>query len=148
MPSEPGGPYLSMALLCEKVLREQDGVISVIRIVDRIAIEAGSDAPERMPALPVQTTAVVGFKSGLANGQYNCKLTVESPNGTEKDLAIFPMLFEGNDRGSNLIVTLNLQIEEQGLHWIGVYMESELMTRVPLRIIYRRIGLLPSQPNP
>ena len=30
------GPYLSAALLCEKVLEEKDGVKSAIRIIDRV----------------------------------------------------------------------------------------------------------------
>lgn len=31
-----GGPFVAMAVLCERVLREQDGVMSVIRIVDSV----------------------------------------------------------------------------------------------------------------
>lgn len=31
-----GGPFLSAALLCEKVLVEQDGIKSAIRIIDRV----------------------------------------------------------------------------------------------------------------
>lgn len=101
-----------------------------------------------MPTIPVQTTALLGFKAGMANGQFNCKLTVESPDGVETDLTVLPILFEGQDRGANLVVNLNLQVKEQGLYWLGVYLETELMTRIPLRIIYQRIGLAPSQPTP
>jgi hypothetical protein len=32
---DAGGPYLNAALLCEKVLQERDGVLSIIRIIDR-----------------------------------------------------------------------------------------------------------------
>lgn len=67
----PGGPYLAMALLCEKVLREADGVLSLIRIVDRITVSfSGPDAPVQMPPAPVNLTLVVGFKSGFARGPY------------------------------------------------------------------------------
>lgn len=30
------GPYLQAALLCERVMEEKDGVLSVIRIIDRL----------------------------------------------------------------------------------------------------------------
>jgi hypothetical protein len=33
------GPYLAIAVICEKALHEQDGVISLIRIIDRCSDE-------------------------------------------------------------------------------------------------------------
>src|SRR5215203_5961123 len=32
----PTGPYLQMAVICEKVLREEGGPLSLIRVVDRV----------------------------------------------------------------------------------------------------------------
>lgn len=32
------GPYLNAALICEKMLREADGVLSPIRIIDRYTL--------------------------------------------------------------------------------------------------------------
>ena len=50
------GPFLQSALICEKVLQEQDGVLSAIRIIDRIYFVIGPDgqlfgaaAPSRVP---------------------------------------------------------------------------------------------------
>jgi len=37
-----GGPYLSTALFCEKVLREAAGVLSAIRIFDRWTVRGNS----------------------------------------------------------------------------------------------------------
>ena len=141
MPDQVGGPYLSVAVLCERVLQEQDGVPSIIRIVDRLIVSPGANAPEKMPPITVTTTAFLSFKAGTAQGQLTAKLTIESPSGNESVLGTFPLLFEGNDRGVNLVFNLNLQIQEQGLYWIGVYLEEELKTRVPLRILYQRIGV-------
>jgi hypothetical protein len=63
----PGGPYLQTAVLCEKVLQEQDGVLSLVRIVDRIISTAlGPDPPEDMPPVAVNLTAVIVLKSGQA----------------------------------------------------------------------------------
>jgi hypothetical protein len=43
---ERGGPYIGAAFLCEKILQEKDGVLSAIRIVDRITHSAvGPEAP-------------------------------------------------------------------------------------------------------
>ena len=66
MPLGVGGPYLSVAVLCEKVLREADGVSSIIRIVDRITVSAkGKEAPPDMPPVPVNLTAVIGRVDGI-----------------------------------------------------------------------------------
>lgn len=51
-----GGPYLAAAFLCEKVLIEQDGVQSAIRIVDRFfqnVTSIGGQVPATMPPLAV-----------------------------------------------------------------------------------------------
>jgi len=54
------------------------------------------------------------------------------------------MLFEGSDRGVNLILNLRFDAKEQGLYWFNVYLEDQRFTRVPLRLIYQRIGFGPS----
>ena len=43
------GPYLAVAVFCEKVLVERDGVTSAIRLVDRVNRSAvGPESPEVM----------------------------------------------------------------------------------------------------
>lgn len=140
MPVETGGPYVGYAVLCEKILREADSVISLIRIVDRMIVEPGANAPEEMPIIPLQLQAAIGLKSGTLSGSYTLKLTLASPDGEEPTLGTFPLLFEGQDRGINVNVNLTLEVKKQGLYWIGVYVEDSILTRMPLRIIYQRIG--------
>jgi hypothetical protein len=48
------GPHVGIAVLCEKVLQEGDGVLSLIRVVDRIIHSAvGPEAPDEMPPVPI-----------------------------------------------------------------------------------------------
>ena len=60
-----GGPYLQAALLCEKALQETDGVVSVIRIVDRWFV---SGPTEEMLQTAIQATMELMFKSGFHRG--------------------------------------------------------------------------------
>lgn len=132
-----------MAVLCEKVLTEQDGTISVIRIVDRITLSsAGPDVPDEMPATPVSLHAVVAFRSGAARGRYNVKLRPEDPSGHQLPALEMPVHFEGEERGANLIVNFNFVAEHEGLYWIDVLFQEEPVTRIPLRVIYQpqRLG--------
>jgi len=137
------GPYLAMAILCEKALQEQDGVMSVIRVVDRVLhTVAGPSAPESMPPLPINLVAVVSFKSGEARGRYAVKLRPETPSGLKKQEISLPVLFEGGeDRGVNVIVNISLQVQEEGLYWFDVLLDDVVVTRIPLRVVYHRFSL-------
>ena len=149
----PGGPYLQVAVLCEKALQEQDGVLSLIRIVDRITTTAiGPDAPAEMPPVPVNLTAVIVLKAGQARGRYGLRIGLEAPSGLDAGPDVhLPVFLEGEDRGVNLVVAVNLQAEQEGLYWFNVFFGDDevLLTRIPLRIVYQpqRTGSGPAAPS-
>ena len=135
------GPHLAAAVLCEKVLQEKDGVLSLIRVFDRIihTVE-GPQVPAKMPPVPITLTAFLSFKSGTAKGRRTVTIKVNSPSGARIDGPSLPVLFEGEDRGVNLIVNLALQAEHEGLYWIDVLLDDRVITRMPLMVVYRRIS--------
>lgn len=66
------GPYLTAALLCEKVLQEKDETVSVIRMLDRITLTVpASLSPETLPPLPLNLMLFLSFKSGSARKEYH-----------------------------------------------------------------------------
>jgi len=135
------GPYLNAALLCEKVLQEKDGSISVIRMVDRFTVTVpASTSPESLPPLPLNLTIFLAFKSGSAKGRNTAKLRIEQPSGIKLPEQLLPILFEGEDRGVNLILALNMVVDQEGVYWFEIFLEDELLTRIPLRILYQRVG--------
>ena len=141
MTTENSGPYLVAALLCERVLQEKDETISVIRMVDRIVVTVNAlGSPETIPPTPVNLSALISLKSGSARGRGTVKWRVETPSGLKLPDQLLPVLFEGDDRGVNLIVALNLLIDQEGVYWFNVILEEKLLTRIPLRILYQRIG--------
>lgn len=138
---ENNEPYLSTAVICEKVLQEKDDAVSLIRIVDRISVTVSSlGSPENMPPIPVNLTAFISLKSGGARGRHTVKWQTETPSGLKLPEQLFPVLFEGEDRGVNLILNLNLIADQEGVYWFDVLLEDRLFTRIPLRIVYQRIG--------
>jgi hypothetical protein len=142
MTTENSGPYLIAALLCEKVLQEKDEVFSVIRIVDHVTITASTfDAPETMPPTPINLNALISLKSGSARGKDVIRWKVEAPSGLKIAEQSVPILFEGEDRGANLILNINMSVDQEGLYWFDLLLEDHLLTRIPLRILYQRIGL-------
>lgn len=115
MTTESSGPYLVAALLCEKVLQEKDGTISVIRMIDRITLTVNTlDLPETIPSTIINLSALISLKSGSARGKGIVKLRVETPSGLKLLDQLLPVLFEGDDRGVNLIVAFNMVIDQEG----------------------------------
>lgn len=136
------GPYLQIAVLCERVLQEQDSVMSLIRIVDRFTQRAvGPNAPERMPPLPISATLVLSLKSGFARGSFQVRIRLRTPTGRELPSASLPVLFEAPHRGHNLIVPFELEAQEEGVYWFDVFLNERPMTQVPLQVVYERVSL-------
>lgn len=130
------GPHLQMAVICSNVLVEQDGAVSVIRVIDRI--ELSGKEPE-MPPYNLELLLFVFFKAGMCRGKHQIRIVPVSPSNSELPSAGIPLLFEGDDeRGHPLKVDLRLTLLEEGLYWFDVYFEEVLVTRVPLRVVYSK----------
>ena len=131
-----GGPYLIAALFCDKVLKEADGVNSLIRVVDRWNAAGNATA---MPVLTIKTTLFLAFKSGIYRGTTEIKIQPISPNGKEIRPIILPVNFEGDDdRGFNIAANMAFPVSEQGVYWFEISIENQVFTRTPLRVLYQR----------
>jgi hypothetical protein len=133
------GLYLNFAVICERVLRETDDVLSFIRVVDQVNVTIvappGADAPQELPqASSVALTLAIGLKSDGYTGPVTVKLWVEAPTGsrlpefqTTQEIALA-------DRGVNLIFPMQLPVRDEGIYWFFVEVSGDVLTRVPLRI--------------
>jgi hypothetical protein len=145
MPGETGGPYVQMACFCERVLQEKDGVISIIRVIDRLIVTAsGMDSPEEMVGGQINFPVVIVLKAGFARGSHTLKLIPISPSGSKMGETNMAVLFEGDDRGVTVILQVTLPAQEEGLYWFDVILSDQLLTRIPFRLVYQRLtGWLP-----
>ncbi len=138
-----GGPYLSSAFFCEKVLQEHDSVLSFIRVVDRWNIVGPT---QTMPPTVIQATLAVLFKSGIMRTSAQITITPVSPNGERLQAITLPVLFEGDDeRGGGIILPMGFPVKEPGLYWFEVALaaqggQSSVMTQIPMRIVYLQTG--------
>ena len=137
--ADEGGPFLQAALICERILTEADGTVSAIRIIDRFFITPNPGQPPAatMPAVVMSHTLFVTFKSGAVHGRLTAKLVFRGPSGLKLQEVSIPVLLEGDERGANLIIPYQIQVEEEGLYWFDVYLDDKLMTKVPFRVIYQ-----------
>ena len=136
-----GGPYIRVATLCERVLQEQDGVLTVVRVIDRFTITAsGPGAPQEMPPSNVSFSIVVMLQSGGVRGRYNLRIVPVTPSGKSLRELSAGVFLEGEDRGVNVVLNSQLAAQEEGLYWFDVFLEEQLLTRIPLRLLYQRVS--------
>lgn len=131
------GPFLAAAFFCENILEDKDGTLSAIRIVDRVTQQAtGPGAPKDMPPLTVTLWMLVVLRSGKARGRRTISLRPEGPSGRQAPPMELSVHFEGEERGQNFRTQIGFVAEDEGLYWFDVLLEDELLTRVPLRVVY------------
>ena len=146
------GPYLTAALFCERVLDEKDGVKSLIRVIDRLVIQAhGSGAPETMPPFTRELIGVLMFKSGEARGPVLIRATLTEPSGLTRleDAWRGTVHFEGGTRGHTVTLRMNMTFDAPGAYWFNLYIADRLTTRMPYEVIYTTsaMGTGPGQPS-
>jgi hypothetical protein len=145
-------PWIQLAAFCNIALQDTTGALSVIRIFDRYTIVGTS--PE-MPPSNIQMTLVIIFKSGAMVGNYTIGVRPVTPTGQQMPPMEFPGLFEGYERGVQVILPMGMLVQEQGLYWFDVLVDQQLFTRIPLRVMYQKIpevpgalGTSPAPPSP
>ena len=134
------GPYLSVAAFCEQVIEDKSGVLSLIRIVDRLDfIIQGPNAPEEMPVSNLNLTLVLTLKSGDARGSHEVKIVPELPSGETLSPSILSVHLEGGNRGADLISKFDMPLAMPGVYWFKIYIDGEFLTQTPIEIIYTRV---------
>jgi hypothetical protein len=134
------GPFIQAAALCEQVIEDKTGVLSLIRIVDTIThTEARPDAPIDMPPVTYPLKMVIMLKSGRSRGRHELKISPELPSGEIKQTFTRSIQLEGEERGANNIINMLFTFTMEGLYWFNIYLDDSLLARIPMRIKYNRI---------
>lgn len=136
-----GGPYLQAAVFCDQAIIGNDGVLTLVRVVDRVTQRAqGPGAPEAMQPLDYNLTAVIMLKAGKVRGSHQLTLWRSTDPLLERiQVRSQDVYLEGEaDRGANVIVRFTTRFEDPGLYWFDVDFDGSLLTRMPFRVIYLR----------
>lgn len=134
-----GGPYVQVACMCDQVIEDKEGSLSLIRIIDTLThTERGPNAPRDMPPVPYNLTMVAVLKAGRARGRAEVKVVPEMPSGERMAPLTVTVHMDAEDRGHNLIFKMNFTFRMEGLHWFNIFYDDTLLTRTPFRVRYMR----------
>jgi hypothetical protein len=144
-----GHPWVMAALVCQALLDEKDNVLSAIRIVDQftIPLPPGWDGKTNLQ-MPV--TGLVGFKSGDVKGPRTVRFYGVSPTGKRQKAYEAKVVFLGGHTGVNIKINMTFGFKTEGTHWLEVYVDKWLATRIPLTIVFQptKEEVPPSGPTP
>lgn len=141
-----GGPYVQVAAVCQTSIVDNQGLLSVIRLQDRITVMGVTDEMKPQPLVNFQL--VLALKAGEMRGKSTLRITPISPSAKSLPHAETTVLFEGEERGSVLITPLAVVAEEEGLHWLEITLDGALLTRIPFRVMYQKVAIPPGMQFP
>ena len=128
-------PIVAAACLCEKVLEDKDGVLSLIRIVDTFTVGAAPEVFERLnPHLAL--TLVVILKSKGQVGKHDLTMQLHGPTQSQPPSTVPVEFLVGPLSTVNVRVEIAIGvIKNFGDCRIELSFDGESLTTVPFRVV-------------
>jgi hypothetical protein len=136
---EPKGPYLLMAVLCQRADQDQYGSFNVINVLEQLVV--GSDdpqAPIEFPGFRLEAQLVVSLASGERRGDSVISIEPLDPVLERLEPVSQEVRFNGEDHRVTIVSNVSLDIEHTGVYWFNVLLDGKSLTWIPLRIGYHR----------
>ncbi|MGV3515800.1 DUF6941 family protein [Luteitalea sp.] len=133
--SVAGGPYVALAVLCQRIDLQPDGTANLIGIVDGLAIDDPSDP--HTPPLVLNLCAVITLRAGAVRGPRRLSLRGWFPSGSEGLSADKMIAFTDERPAVTLNLPLELELPEIGTYVFDVLIDDELLTAITLSVQQR-----------
>jgi hypothetical protein len=126
-------PWVAVAAICQMVLEDADKVFSLIRMVDLFTFPKPPDWDGKEPiGFPI--SGFLSFRSGHVKGRRTLRIYGVSPNGKRRKLQEMQIEFLGENSGVNVKMQILFTFMTEGTHWLDVYVDKWLATRIPVTI--------------
>ena len=141
--------YVS-AFFCQETIREREkDFLTAVRIAESFAavpveitpIFQGEGEPPEFPALkvypPLDAHAVAMFRSEQPI-EFTCSMRGVRPDGGRWPGGFEDLKCKIGEDGTGYTLNLSLRIptDQEGTFWFEIYVEGELATKLPLRIVH------------
>ncbi len=133
--SVAGGPYVALAVLCQRIDLQPDGSADLIGIVDGLAVDDPAD-PDT-PPLVLNVRAVIALRAGSVRGPRRITLRGWFPSGSEGLSADKVVVFSDDRPAVTLNMPLELELPEIGTYVFDVLCDDQLVTAITLDVQQR-----------
>lgn len=143
----PSGPFVQAGFLCDRVMTEQDGVNSYVRVVDRfqkVILQPNAPAEPHRAAF----TIVILIRAGDAVGPFDVEVQMQQPSGQRSEPQIMTVHLTPGAR-INLHIPTQIVFEEQGQYAVLVSIAGKLLAEIPFDVLqgYQTFGAPPAPPG-
>lgn len=128
-------PLVTTACLCEKVLSEKDGALSLIRIVDKYTVAGAPDVIERInPHLMI--TLVVALKGNGLTGKHEVGIQLHGPTKPSEPHKLEVEFPDKPLGGANLVWEVAVGVVKNfGEMRFDVTFDGEYLTTIPFTVL-------------
>jgi hypothetical protein len=130
------------AFVCEKILKESDGVLSAIRIIDVFMVRDQHPARPEGEFPTVQTFACVLIKASPGKYEHSLRVKMQNSAGEINELGEpFNLTLENKQgmgdipTGASIQIELNIAVKRYGTYALIIYIDGEEASRVPFTIL-------------
>jgi len=128
----PHGPYVAVAVFCQRVDLQPDGSADLIGIVDGVALTPQN--PVDAPTLVLSLRAVIGLRAGEVRGLKTIGIRGWYPSGAEGLTAQRPVQFSDARPAVTMNVPLELELPETGVYRFDITCDDTLLTVMTLAV--------------
>jgi hypothetical protein len=108
--------------------------MSAMRIVDKVTIP---EEPPRGSLIGFNMTILVALKSGSRKGKCRILLKMRGPRNKTEIHGMTEGILEGGEHGLQIRIPVALRYEGPDLYWYDVYVDDEIRTSIPLRLVVK-----------
>ena len=128
----PSGPFVAMAVFCQKLDRKPDGTVDVVGVVDGVSLTPPGDEPQPEGPAIIRLLGVVSLRAGESRGRHTISLRAHFPDGALGATLTRHVEFTDRAPGATIGFPLELEARETGTYWFDVGCDDRLLTRIPL----------------
>lgn len=126
------GPFVAIAVFCQRVDLQPDGSADLIGIVDGVALNP--QHPQDAPALVLSVRAVIALRAGGARGARTIGIRGTYPSGAEGLNAHRVVQFTDQRPAITLNLPMELELPETGTYRFDVTCDDALLTVMTLAV--------------
>ncbi len=140
LPPLPENVISVTVLLCERVLNEKDGVLSVIRLVDTFEIDQEHLPPEgQRPPILMHVLILAKFLPSQGGTTHAVQLKIVRPDGQVTDVGAVTSGSTPSGKGDasvgvNVIVPLGVIPNQFGMHYVECVLDGQTVARMPFTL--------------
>lgn len=128
------GPFVSMAVFCQRLDRKPDGTVDVVGVVDGVSLAPEGEGHDSDAPPVVRLLGLVSIRAGEARGRHTLSLRAHFPDGELGATLTRPIELTDRSPGATIGFPFELEARDTGTYWFDVACDDVLLTRIPLLV--------------